>query len=85
MCIVQQVSRNTYYYHLRKKEDHEKQAAKADFEERIFNIYSAEPQQLWHEKNQKRTDETSHDCIEKTYWPRHENIGVFNQLHSRLL
>lgn len=26
MCRVLQLSRNTYYYHLRKKEDHEKQA-----------------------------------------------------------
>jgi len=39
MCKVLQVSRNTYYYHLRKTEDHEKQAAQADLEERICRIF----------------------------------------------
>jgi len=39
MCKVLQLSRNTYYYHLRKQDDYEKQAAKADLEERIFKIF----------------------------------------------
>lgn len=39
MCRVLQLSRNTYYYHLRKKDDHEKQVAKADLEERFFKIF----------------------------------------------
>ena len=39
MCKVLQISRNTFYYHLRKIEDHEKQMAKADLEERIFKIF----------------------------------------------
>lgn len=39
MCKVLQLSRNTYYYHLRQKDDHEKQAAKADLEVRIFKIF----------------------------------------------
>ena len=39
MCRVLQISRNTYYYQLRKIEDHEKQAAQADLEERVCRIF----------------------------------------------
>lgn len=39
MCRVLQISRNMYYYQLRKIEDHEKQAAQADLEERVCRIF----------------------------------------------
>lgn len=39
MCDVLQIPRSTYYYHLQKQEDDEKQAEEADLQERIYTIF----------------------------------------------
>ncbi len=39
MCDVLQIPRSTYYYHLHKCEDDEKQAEEADLQERIYTIF----------------------------------------------
>jgi putative transposase len=39
MCDVLQIPRSTFYYHLKKREDDERQAEEADLEERIYKIF----------------------------------------------
>jgi len=39
MCIVLGVSRNTYYFKINQQENHEKRAAVADLQERIFKVF----------------------------------------------
>lgn len=39
MCDVLQIPRSTYYHHIKKREDHERQAEEADLQERIFKIF----------------------------------------------
>ncbi len=39
MCDVLQIPRSTYYFHLKKREDNERQAEEADLQERIYTIF----------------------------------------------
>lgn len=39
MCDVLQIPRSTYYYHINKREDDERQAEEADLQERVYTIF----------------------------------------------
>ncbi len=59
MCDVLQIPRSTYYYHLHKREDDEKQAEEADLQERIYTIFKQSRNNYGTRKSYKGLDNLS--------------------------